>query len=109
MEVIGGRCASTGVFVNAHHSIGLRAVLLFGTSEQKARWLPDLVRGRKLASFALTEPQAGSDAGNVQTRATPTEDGSAYILNGEKRYITNAAIADMLTVMARTPANPAES
>jgi acyl-CoA dehydrogenase family member 9 len=104
LEVIGGHCASTGVFVNAHHSIGVRALLLFGTKEQQAKWLPDLVTGRKLAAFALTEPEAGSDAGNVQTMAVPTEDGSAYVLNGEKRYITNAAIAQVLTVMARTPA-----
>jgi acyl-CoA dehydrogenase family member 9 len=104
MEVLGGHDSSTAVFVNAHHSIGIRALLLFGTPEQKSLWLPDLVAGRKLAAFALTEPQAGSDASNVQTMATPTEDGSTYILNGEKRYITNAAIADVLTVMARTPA-----
>jgi acyl-CoA dehydrogenase family member 9 len=104
MEVLGGHDASTAVFVNAHHSIGIRALLLFGTPEQKAKWLPDLVAGRKLAAFALTEPEAGSDAGNVQTRATPTADGTAYVLNGEKRYITNAAIAHVLTVMARTPA-----
>lgn len=104
MEVLGARDSSTAVFVNAHQSIGIRALILFGTPEQKATWLPDLVAGRKLAAFALTEPQAGSDAGNVQTRATPTEDGRAYVLNGEKRYITNAAIADVLTVMARTPA-----
>lgn len=113
IEAIGARCSSTAVFVNAHHSIGIRALVLFGTPEQKAKWLPDLVAGRKLAAFALTEPQAGSDAGNVQTTATPTEDGSAYILNGEKRYITNAAISDVLTVMARTPAptpqNPDET
>jgi alkylation response protein AidB-like acyl-CoA dehydrogenase len=105
MEVIGGHCASTAVFVNAHHSIGIRALLLFGTEEQKRRWLPPLVRGEQLAAFALTEPQAGSDAANVQTTATPTADGKAYILNGEKRYITNGAIAKVLTVMARTP-NP---
>lgn len=103
MEVLGGHDSSTAVFVNAHQSIGIRALILFGTPEQKAKWLPDLVSGRKLAAFALTEPQAGSDASNVQTRAIPTEDGSAYILNGEKRYITNAAIAQVLTVMARTP------
>src|SRR5262249_22181642 len=91
------------VFVNAHHSIGIRALLLFGTEEQKKRWLPDLVSGRTLAAFALTEPAAGSDAANVQTTATPTADGSAYVLNGEKRYITNGAIAGVRTVMARTP------
>lgn len=103
MEMIGGHCAATAVFVNAHHSIGIRALLLFGTEAQKQRWLPDLVAARSLAAFALTEPLAGSDAANVQTTATPTPDGAAYILNGEKRYITNGAIAQVLTVMARTP------
>jgi alkylation response protein AidB-like acyl-CoA dehydrogenase len=103
LEVLGGRCSSTSIFVNAHHSIGMRALLLFGTEAQKTRWLPDMVAGRKLGAFALTEEQAGSDAANVQTVATPSEDGSHFILNGTKRYITNAAIADVLTVMARTP------
>jgi alkylation response protein AidB-like acyl-CoA dehydrogenase len=103
MEAIGGHCASTAVFVNAHHSIGVRALLLFGTKEQQAKWLPPLVSGRQLAAFALTEPQAGSDAGNVQTTATPTPDGRGYLLNGEKRWITNGGIAGCLTVMARTP------
>jgi acyl-CoA dehydrogenase family protein 9 len=103
MEVIGGHCASTAVFVNAHHSIGIRALLLFGTQEQKRRWLPPLVSGEKLAAFALTEPEAGSDASNVQTTATPTPDGKAFVLNGQKRWITNGGIADVLTVIARTP------
>src|SRR3954453_9428341 len=103
LEEIGSRCASTSVFVNAHHSIGIRALLLFGTHEQKERWLPKLVTGEWLGAFALTEEQAGSDAANVQMRATPSEDGSHYILSGEKRYITNASIAKVLTVMARTP------
>jgi len=103
MEVIGGHDASTAVFVNAHHSIGIRALLLFGTDAQKRRWLPELARGRQLAAFALTEPQAGSDAANVQTVATPAADGRTYLLTGEKRYITNGGIAQVLTVMARTP------
>jgi acyl-CoA dehydrogenase family protein 9 len=103
LEEIGRRCASTSVFVNAHHSIGIRALLLFGTHEQKQRWLPRLVTGEHLGAFALTEEQAGSDAANVQMQARPSEDGSHYILNGEKRYITNASIAQVLTVMARTP------
>ena len=84
MEVIGGHCSSTAVFVNAHHSIGVRALVLFGTKEQQEKWLPGLYDGTKLCAFALTEPEAGSDAGNVQTTATPTEDGSAYVLNGVK-------------------------
>ncbi len=103
MEVIGGHDAGVAVFVNAHHSIGIRGLLLFGTEEQKRRWLPPLVRGEQLGAFALTEPEAGSDASNVQTTATPTPDGQAYLLNGTKRYITNGAIAQVLTVMARTP------
>src|SRR5262245_60335243 len=103
MEVIGGHCSSTAVFVNAHQSIGPRALLLYGTEEQKRRWLPDMVSGKKLTAFALTETEAGSDAANVQTTATPTADGQTYLLNGEKRYITNGGIADVLTVMACTP------
>jgi acyl-CoA dehydrogenase family member 9 len=103
LEEIGRRCASTSVFVNAHHSIGIRALLLFGTHDQKERWLPKLSTGELLGAFALTEKEAGSDAANVQMLARPSEDGSHFVLNGEKRYITNAAIADVLTVMARTP------
>ncbi|MEM7453923.1 MAG: acyl-CoA dehydrogenase family protein [Planctomycetota bacterium] len=103
MEIIGGHCASTGVFVNAHHSIGLRALELFGTDEQKEQWMKPMARGEKMAAFALTEPLAGSDASNVRTRAEPSPDGKGYIINGEKRWITNGGIADVLTVMARTP------
>src|SRR6201981_568469 len=66
LEEIGRRCASTSVFVNAHHSIGIRALLLLGTPEQKQKWLPKLVTGEQLGAFALTEKEAGSDAANVQ-------------------------------------------
>ncbi|MCH2178156.1 MAG: acyl-CoA dehydrogenase family protein [Mariniblastus sp.] len=103
MEIIGGHCASTGVFVNAHHSIGLRALELFGTDEQKKEWMLPLASGDKMAAFALTEPMAGSDAANVRTRAVPTEDGKGYTITGEKRWITNGGIADVITLMARTP------
>ena len=103
VEILGGHDASVAVFVNAHHSIGARALVLFGTQEQQQKWLPGLLDGSKLCAFALTEPEAGSDAANVQTTATPTEDGSAYLLNGTKHYITNGGIAHILTVMARTP------
>src|SRR5437764_11220459 len=103
LEECGRRCASTSVFVNAHHSIGIRALLLFGSHDQKQKWLPKLCTGEWLGAFALTEREAGSDAANVQMTAAPSEDGSHYVLNGEKRYITNTAIAQVLTVMARTP------
>jgi acyl-CoA dehydrogenase family protein 9 len=103
LEVLGGHCASTALFVNAHHSIGPRAIVLFGTQAQKEKYLPKLASGEWISAFALTEPEAGSDAGNVQTTATPTEDGRGYVLNGQKRWITNGGIAQALTVMARTP------
>lgn len=103
MEIIGGHCASTAVFVNAHHSIGLRALELFGTEEQKEEWMKPLASGDKMAAFALTEPMAGSDAANVRTRAVPTEDGKGYTITGEKRWITNGGIANVITLMARTP------
>jgi alkylation response protein AidB-like acyl-CoA dehydrogenase len=103
MEEIGCRDSAIAVFVNAHHSIGIRALLLFGSEKQKRTWLPGLVDGSQLAAFALTEPEAGSDAANVQTTATPAPDGKTFLLNGTKRYITNGGIAQVLTVMARTP------
>ena len=109
LEVLGGHCGSTALFVNAHHSIGPRALVLFGTEEQQKRWLPKLASGEWISAFALTEPNAGSDAANVQSTATPTADGKGYAINGEKRWITNGGIADVLTVMARTPADRGES
>jgi acyl-CoA dehydrogenase family member 9 len=106
LEILGGHCASTALFVNAHHSIGPRAIVLFGTDEQKKNYLPKLASGEWISAFALTEPEAGSDAGNVQTTATPTDDGQGFILNGTKRWITNGGIAQVLTVIARTPTSP---
>lgn len=103
MEAIGSVDASIAVLLNAHHSIGLRVIVLAGTEEQKQRWLPPLARGEILAALALTEPNAGSDAAAIQTTATPSEDGQVYYLDGEKRYITNGAIAGVLTVLARAP------
>ncbi len=103
MEVLGGHCGSTALFVNAHHSIGPRALVLFGTPQQQEKYLPKSATGEWISAFALTEPEAGSDAANVQTRATPSPDGRGYLLNGQKRWITNGGIANVLTVMARTP------
>ncbi len=103
LEVLGAHCGSTALFVNAHHSIGPRAIVLFGNEEQKARYLPKLATGEWISAFALTEPEAGSDAANVQTQAVPTPDGRGYVINGQKRWITNGGIAQVLTLMARTP------
>jgi acyl-CoA dehydrogenase family protein 9 len=103
LERIARHCGSTAVMVGAHQSIGLKALVLMGSEAQKEEFLPDLASGRKLAAFCLSEPEVGSDAANVQTTARLSEDGSHWIINGNKKYATNAALAGMMTVMARTP------
>jgi alkylation response protein AidB-like acyl-CoA dehydrogenase len=103
LERISRHCASTAVLVGAHQSIGLKALVLNGTDEQKRTFLPALASGAKLAAFCLSEPMVGSDAANVQTRAVLSDDGSHYVVTGEKKFATNAALAGMMTVMARTP------
>ena len=80
--------------------IGSQGLVMFGTAEQKSRYLPGVASGEIITSFALTEPEAGSDSANVQTRAI--RDGDFYVLNGTKRFITNANKADLFTVMARS-------
>jgi acyl-CoA dehydrogenase len=84
--------------------IGSQGLVMAGTPEQKAAWLPRIASGEIITSFALTEPEVGSDSGAVRTRAT--FDGQAYRLSGTKRYITNADKADLFTVMARTGEDP---
>jgi acyl-CoA dehydrogenase len=83
--------------------IGSQALVMFGTEAQKEKYLPGIASGEIITSFALTEPEAGSDSANVQTRAT--KDGDHYVLNGAKRFITNANKAHLFTVMARTDPN----
>jgi acyl-CoA dehydrogenase len=80
--------------------IGSQGLVMFGTDAQKEKYLPGIASGEIITSFALTEPEAGSDSANVQTRAIL--DGDAYVLNGAKRFITNANKADLFTVMARS-------
>lgn len=101
-ETIARYCSGTALFVNAHQSIGLKALLLFGTPKQKDRWLEPLATGAQLAAFALTEPNAGSDAAGVETRAVYDPVKKVYRINGQKQWITNGAIAGVLTVMAKT-------
>jgi acyl-CoA dehydrogenase len=84
--------------------IGARGLILAGTEEQKQRWLTKLASGEMIGSFALTEPEAGSDAAGLRT--TARLDGDHYVLNGGKRYITNAPVADLFTVMARSEDKP---
>jgi acyl-CoA dehydrogenase family protein 9 len=93
--------SSATLTIGAHSSIGMKGLLLFGTAEQKARYLPKLASGEMIAAFCLTESGAGSDAASIRTRAEKNPDGS-WILNGEKIWITNGGIADLYTVFART-------
>src|SRR6266516_841548 len=92
--------ATLSVVMGVHQSIGMKGIVLFGSDEQKERFLPDLASGRKLAGFALTEPEAGSDAYNVQSRAVLQSDGS-WVLNGEKRWIGNGGRGSVFCVFAR--------
>lgn len=84
----------------AANALGTYPILLFGTEEQKKKYLPDIADGKRLVAFALTEPNAGSDAGGIQT--TATKDGDYYILNGRKQWITNGGEAEIYTVIALT-------
>jgi alkylation response protein AidB-like acyl-CoA dehydrogenase len=101
--------SSVAITMCAHTSLGTQPIYLFGSEEQKARYLPDLCAGRKLGAFGLTEPEAGSDAGNVKTRATL--DGGDWVIDGAKQFITNAGthISGHVAITARTdPARPDE-
>lgn len=102
VEAISRRCSSTALFVNAHQSIGLRALLLFGTEEQRNKWLPAMAAGKCIGAFSLTEPNAGSDASAVETKAVYDPKKKVYRLNGRKQWTTNGSIAGVLTVMAQT-------
>lgn len=93
---------SIAVTLAAHQSIGLKGILLYGTEEQKSKYLPKLASGELLAAFCLTEPSSGSDAASIQTRATLSEDGKHYHLNGSKIWISNGGLAEVFTVFART-------
>jgi alkylation response protein AidB-like acyl-CoA dehydrogenase len=100
LQEIGRYDGSVAVTVGAHSSIGMRGLLLFGTDEQKARFLPRLATGELVAAFCLTEPGAGSDAAGIKT--TAVRDGDDWVLNGEKIWITNGGIAGFFTVFAKT-------
>jgi acyl-CoA dehydrogenase family protein 9 len=92
--------STLSIIMGVHQSIGFKAIVLFGNDEQKERLLPDLATGRKLAGYALTEPNAGSDAYHIESRAVKQPDGS-WVLNGEKRYIGNGSKGSVFTTFAR--------
>jgi alkylation response protein AidB-like acyl-CoA dehydrogenase len=101
--------SSVAITLCAHTSLGTQPIYLFGTEEQRQRWLPDLCSGRRLGAFGLTEPEAGSDAGNTQTRAR-LEDGE-WVINGAKQFITNAGteISGPVSITALTADAPADT
>jgi alkylation response protein AidB-like acyl-CoA dehydrogenase len=102
LKLITSRDANLVVLLSAHQSIGVPQPLkLFGTKEQKKKYLPRLARG-EISAFALTEPQVGSDPANLATTATRTPEGD-YVLDGEKLWCTNGTVADLFVVMARHP------
>jgi short-chain 2-methylacyl-CoA dehydrogenase len=109
IEEIGRVDQSVGITLSAGVGLGAAPIFRFGTDEQRGRWLPDLLAGRTLAAFGLTEPDAGSDASATRTRATP-EDGG-WNLNGSKAFITNSGtpITSVVTVTAKTASNAISS
>jgi Acyl-CoA dehydrogenases len=100
IEELAQACASTSVIVDVHTSVGSEPILLFGTEEQKRRWLPPLASGELLGAFALTEPASGSDAASLKMSAR--RDGDRYVLNGTKVFITTIGRAGLYIVFART-------
>lgn len=99
IEEISRICASTGLTVTVHNSVGIYPIYKWGNEEQKERFLPDLASGKKITGFTWTEPNAGSDAGGIECLAV--EDGNDYILNGSKIFVTNGGIASILVVGTR--------
>jgi alkylation response protein AidB-like acyl-CoA dehydrogenase len=100
VEELSRVCASTGVTLSAHLSLGANPIYLFGTEEQKQKYLVPLAEGSRMGAFGLTEPSAGSDAGGTRTTAVP--DGDHWVLNGSKIFITNGGEAEIYIVFART-------
>uniref|UniRef100_A0AAQ4RCC2 Acyl-CoA dehydrogenase family, member 9 n=1 Tax=Gasterosteus aculeatus aculeatus TaxID=481459 RepID=A0AAQ4RCC2_GASAC len=93
---------SIAVTLAAHQAIGLKGILIAGNEAQKQKYLPKLASGEHIAAFCLTEPGSGSDAASITTRATLSEDGKHYLINGSKFWISNGDMADVMTVFART-------
>jgi acyl-CoA dehydrogenase family protein 9 len=101
MEESGTIDASLGILIGGHQSIGLKALILYGSEEQKRKWLPKLASGEMIAAFALTEPEAGSDAASIKTTAEYDEATDNFLLNGNKHWISNGGFAEFFTVFAK--------
>ena len=108
IEELGRVDQSIGITLEGAVGLGINPILTFGTDEQKERWLPDLVTGRALAAFGLTEPGSGSDAGGIRTKAVEDESSGEWVIDGAKQFITNSGteITSLVTVAARTGDRP---
>ncbi|RLJ32409.1 alkylation response protein AidB-like acyl-CoA dehydrogenase [Chryseobacterium sp. 7] len=100
-DYISGTTGSLATAYGAHTGIGTLPIVLYGTEEQKKKYLPDLAAGTKFGAYCLTEPDAGSDANSGKTKAKLSEDGKHYIINGQKMWISNAGFADTFTLFAK--------
>jgi alkylation response protein AidB-like acyl-CoA dehydrogenase len=107
IEELGKECCSTAATLMAHTSLGTAPIAIFGTNKQKEKYLPDLASGKKIGAFGLTEPDAGSDAGNTKTRAVL--EGDYFIVNGEKAFCTNAGVSSVLIFTAAIVENGNEN
>ena len=106
LMIVGSLSPAVAALLSAHQSIGVpQPLALFGTDEQKERFLPRCARG-EISAFLLTEPDVGSDPARLSTTATPSADGTEYVLDGVKLWTTNGVVADLLVVMARVPGDP---
>ena len=99
IEQVSRACATSGLIL-AVQGLGALPILIAGSEEQQARWIPDLATGKRLVAFAITEDEAGSDAAGIRTRAV--RDGDTYVISGTKRFISHGSVADLVTVFALT-------
>lgn len=102
IEEISRACAGLGLCLTVHYGVGVYPIMAFGTDEQKNKWIPPLAKGEKIGAFCLTEPNAGTDPGGIE--ATAFRDGDHYVVNANKVFVTNGAVADVCLIFARTNA-----
>ncbi|XP_001984148.2 very long-chain specific acyl-CoA dehydrogenase, mitochondrial [Drosophila grimshawi] len=101
-QIVGAHDLGLGIVLGAHQSIGFKGIMLYGTPEQKEKYLPKVASETVYAAFALTEPSSGSDANSIRSRAVKSADGKHYVLNGSKIWISNGGWAEVMTVFAQT-------
>jgi alkylation response protein AidB-like acyl-CoA dehydrogenase len=100
LEEISRACASLGLCLSVHYGVSVYPLMVYGSEEQKKKWVPPLARGEKIGAFCLTEPNAGTDAGGIE--ATAIRDGDHYVINANKVFVTNGGVADTCLIFART-------